>query len=180
MKKVLFILGNFYPESSANGICAMEIMEQLLARGCVVHCIANKGDDLSEHEIIDGVQVHRCRNLLSNKLQKKYKNAKNPLYAMALRVALKVKNFYVWLISAINFPYVSVKFINRMVRKAKEIVREEGIDTVICVSQPTTTLYAGQRLKKNGDIQCVAYLLDPIINGSSHPMVCAGRRERVL
>lgn len=172
MKKVLFVLGNFFPVPSANAICCMEIMQQLQSAGCEVHCIANQFLNEKRYATIQGVHTYRVRVPLNYSLNKKYNQEKSAFQKHLLRPVLKVVNLYYRLLSAFHFPFLTMRFSSAVQRKAKAILEENGIDTVVCVNQPATSLYVGCKLKKRfPHVRWVAYLLDPIKNGLHHSLL---------
>ena len=181
MKKVLFILGNFFPEPSANSICGMEIMQQLVSEGCEVHCIANRFSGMNSHELLHGVNIHRIPVPVKYDLVKKYNKSNKPFKKLLLRIALKMSNIYHLAASALYFPFPSLWFCLAMRKKTKLLIKNHGIDTVICVNQPMASLYVGIQLKKaTQQVNWIAYLLDPITNGFQHPWLSKSKADRKL
>lgn len=179
MNKILFVLGSFFPEPSANAICCMEIMKKLRDDGNEIHCIVNHWGNMQRFEKIEGIFVHRVSIPLNQRLQKRYSTGE--FSNRLCRYLMKVLHGCYRLISAMCFPYPTMGFARAVLRETKSILNSHEIDTVICVNQPITSLFVGCKLKKkNTDVRFIAYLLDPIKNGFSHPWLSKHRIDHML
>ena len=58
MKKVLFILGNYFPKMSANGVCCHQIMKKYTELGYDVTCISNEQYKTPSQAVNDGIKIH--------------------------------------------------------------------------------------------------------------------------
>ena len=61
MAKYLFLLGMYYPRSSANGVCCKNLVDALVNAGHEVTCIVNDDITRSKDEYIDGAHILRIK-----------------------------------------------------------------------------------------------------------------------
>lgn len=75
MKKHLFILGNYFPNPSANGICIENICKSLIRKGDEVFIIC-ENVDLVKHEFIKykGVNIFSVKPRLTLRIEGILKN----------------------------------------------------------------------------------------------------------
>ena len=57
MKKILFILGMYHPNYSANGLCCKNVIDKCVDKGWQVACIVNAARGNEKEYILDGAEV---------------------------------------------------------------------------------------------------------------------------
>lgn len=73
MKKYLFLLGSFYPNPSANGICIQNICDALVRQGNEVYIICENIRNKDYSILLNGYNV----NLISPRMDRRIKYKKN-------------------------------------------------------------------------------------------------------
>jgi hypothetical protein len=121
MKKILIILGSYFPKPSPNGICVKQVASELKNRGIEVTILATKSRGLTDSEIIDSVIVHRIKPRLFQRMVEWCDSNRNVKLSHIFRkIALiinKINNilfFPLW-------PLVSPLYTYRYYKKAKEL-----------------------------------------------------------
>ena len=169
MKNVLFLLGAYEPAPSANGICALMIIEKMKSLGINVSCVANMYQKREKEETIDGVKIRRIDNQLYLQLQEKAKLQKSAIKRFLFSSASVCTDIGRLIIYKNKFPIMSPIRATSYFQEAERLVKEKCIDTVIAINIPIEAIEATMMLKdKYKDLHCIAYLLDPIYGGIHH------------
>ena len=151
MKNILILLDYYLPYASANGICAEKIAKELKKQGhnvCIISCNENKGN--TDFKNIDKIDVFYA----------------NYLYKQQKTTFSKVWRYAKWLLPS-PLPTTQVKSRTQaIVNVAEKVIKQNNIDTVICIHLPIETLIAGTILKERfPSISYVAYMLDSLSGG---------------
>lgn len=166
MKKILFILGSYFPKPSPNGICVKQVVNEFKNRGIDITVLATKSRGLDEFEVVDGIDVYRIKARWFQRIIEWCDSNKEKKYSGVIRkVALiinKIKNilfFPIW-------PLVSPIYTYRYYKKAEELYKINDYDGIISVYTPIDALIAGSLIKKKyKDIKFVLYFLDTLSGG---------------
>ena len=156
MEKILIISGNIYRDSSANGICTRNLIEELLNRGDVVYCVSEPpapGDTFSAPDNLKVICV------------------KAPWYKRFLErngsVALmKAVSFIRYFGTALTYPDVSPGRTRQVIRECEALLEEENISLVLGLYRPYESIAALLYLKKKyrDRIRCISYHLDLLLS----------------
>lgn len=145
MKNILFLVDYYLPEASPNGICCSNIIEELKKNGCncYVLCYTRKKEEKLEK--IDDVLIYRI-------IEKKKKN----------NFFKKIISYAKWVMPFCYEPVYKENYkIKKLYKCSKKIIKEYGIDTIICSHLPVETIIVGSRLKKQfPNTYICAYMLD--------------------
>lgn len=167
--KFLFILGTYLPKASANGICVINVINEIKNQGHSVHCLCwdNVG---KKHDIVDGVEITRV--FVSSKY-----SADNIMPKS--RVSYKFISLIDKTLSYILFPFYPnhrIGISKRMERHALDLMRKNEYDCIISVFQPFDALFAGYSIaKKYPSTKWVLYYLD-IFSGGIKPTLLSQKR----
>ena len=160
MNKYLFLLDELPPTTSANGICAERVMQEL-SKDEEVHYLSwdenERNDSLIRHSI-----PRKPWTVFSERMEKK-KTVGSKLFYYLARVCYFVKRLtllYKW-------PVDSNKTSRRYYENAVEIINQNDITHVVAVCFPGESIDALSRLKKRfgSKIQTILYALDVTIEG---------------
>lgn len=160
-KKYLFIVTEI---ESANGICCLNVMNEIKKEGNEVYCITNyDGEKTYKKNEINFFTVKPRLNYVFNRLSRKIENKfLRRLFLMCITLINKFK----LLLSVGTWPLISPLYSYRIYRMAKKIVKEYNIDCIIPVYSQIDTLIAANIIKKNNDnIVYIPYFLDALSGG---------------
>lgn len=169
MKKVLFVLGKYYPDISANGVCCDKIMRRLQNEGCEVFVAAAEQYKTKKVMDFDGILCYHYKTTVKNRITMAYHKSGGIKKAF-LKLMAYFFNRYELLYMSYFYPIVSKRHCGRIYKKIKEIHALHNIDTIVAVSYPVDAVKAAVRFKKlHPEIFTVSYLLDPIVEGKKGP-----------
>lgn len=172
MKKILFILGEYYPNASANGICTDRIIQEFIKKGYAVECVANEQGDAPKVEITHGVRVHRVPILFHRKLYEKAIAAKSKLSKGIYSFCAKTADYARLIPYLFSFPLSAYSNLKGFVNAAEDIVKEENIVAVVGVNMPPNCVYAANIIKNSHpELVYVPYFLDPLAGGMEHTLL---------
>ncbi len=165
MKKILIMMGSYFPKPMANGICTHQIALELKKNGYDVHVICfNKSGDLRE-DSYDGIKIHRVKMRLFFKMLFYSENIINTLRGKCIYKIAMIINKIKKLIYAPFYPMTSPIFIYRYYKLAKRLHKENNFDIIISVYNPLEALIAGSMMKKKyKEINFAIYILDTLSN----------------
>ncbi|RXW34614.1 hypothetical protein DVX38_09065 [Enterococcus faecium] len=155
-KKYLFILGSYYPNPSANGICVENIIKSLVEDGHNIYVICEDTSLLNSFDpiLINHIQLNLVKTRKINRLRINNKS-----------VQKFISNIII-LLHFISWPVTSVSVAKKFEEVAHKICTQENISDVICVINPIESLVAGYNLRKQIDsINLVYYFLDAFFFG---------------
>ena len=159
MKKIFFLVGNYYPISMANGICVEAIAEELIKQNYEVHVICQKiGRELKDEEI-NGVLVHRVLSSLYKRVE-----LKRMTKSVGNRYLLRGISLLIKLIHLPFYPITSFFLINRYKKKLLYFCGTEQITVISCFN-PIEAVIAGMKVKKRmiNNLN-IGYYLDSLSN----------------
>ncbi|MEG0408462.1 MAG: glycosyltransferase [Bacilli bacterium] len=165
MKKILFILGAFYPKYSANGLCVKNVVDELLKNEYDVTCICN-GEKRDAIDVIDGAKIHYVNSRIYQKIISKSELVANEKIKKVYRRISVLQNKAQLLLFSSSWPFVSPLYALNFYRKAKELYMIEKFDIVVSIYTPFESLYAGYLLKrKYSNFKFIPYYLDALAGG---------------
>ena len=171
MKRILIAVGDYYPVSSANGICVKILAEELKKRGYEVHCVANGYNNDRTIKQVDGVTVHFVKTPL---LWKLLDFAKNDNRYPLKKILMIIWRFLIYLripLYLISFPAESRMHRNRFSHAVANIIKENSIAAVIGVNKPIEAIWGSYLAAKDNDIPMISYFLDPLAGGIENHLV---------
>lgn len=157
--KILYILGAYKPNMSANGICSDNVIQRLLQDGHEVTALVNATESCKERSVDGNLTIERVKPRLFLRLSEKANSA-------FLRVVASIINKAQLFFSAPIWPVVSPCTVRRFSNAALKLQKEKDFDVVISVYTPIDTLLAGYAVKKKyPKVQYVPYFLDALAGG---------------
>lgn len=179
MKRIMVILGAYYPNPSANGICVDRLVSALLADGNEVFCLCNSQYNVPDKDDIGNLHIRRTGATAKKKLGELMKNSSQGLLKTVYSLLYKASDIVAIIKPTKYFPVSSISRANKIFKIAEEIVAENNIDIVVGVNLPTDTLYAAYLVKKkHPNIKFVAYCLDPVYGGTNHKFLSKEENQK--
>lgn len=166
MTKILFLLGKYFPKSSANGVCCKNIVDECKRQGMEVTCVINSDVTRPNHEYIDGVEVFRIKPRLFYRMIDwcEYNSASK--WAKILRPIARMLNKVQLGFMSPFWPLVSPGYTYRFYRQGKKLLRTGNYDIIVAAYTPIDSARAGYLLKKKfPQVKYVPYYLDALAGG---------------
>lgn len=166
MNNILFILGKYYPKSSANGVCCKNIVDECKRQGFNVTCVVNSDVTRPKHEVIDGVEVYRIKARLYYRILDWCEYNEDSSFVKPLRFVAKVLNKIELAFMSPFWPFVSPLYTLRFYRQAKKLLSSQQFDVMVAAYTPIDSVLAGYLLKKKfPKVKYVPYYLDALAGG---------------
>ena len=153
--KYLFVLGTYFPNPSANGICVNAIIKELKRQGDDVYVLCEDVQQLrkyridSNNEKIYFIKTRKI-NRLSNNL---------PFFSKIIRNTLIISHYLSW-------PITSLGVAKRYEYMIGQICKENNIQDIVCVVNPTETIIAANKITTRTDgLKFYYYFLDAFFEG---------------
>lgn len=158
MKKVLFIVHEYYPYGSAITNCLNPIIKEMKNQKINVGILTRRThQELKKHEIINDIEIYRINDLF-NIYNNKVINSKNKFEKIYNKIILKFVWLYRTKIKKDNDGFLSIK---KSVKLGKKIIKKNSYDTVISCSYPFSMHKIAKELQRKFNINWVAYQFDP-------------------
>lgn len=158
MKKVLFVVHEYYPCGSAITNCLNPIIKEMKKQNIKIDVITRKSFDyLKNTEVIDGVNVFRINdyfNIYNNKIKK----CNNTIKKIYYKIILKFIWIYKTRVIKNNYGFLNKK---RTIKKAEKLFKRNNYDTIISCSYPFSVHEIAYNLKKKYKLVWIAYQFDP-------------------
>lgn len=165
VKNILFILGMYHPQYSANGLCVKNVVEECLKRGHKVTVICNDYRGENKEDYIDGAHIYRIRHRLFDRVNQ-WCDKKETALRKTVRKINRLGNKLKLLVTAPVWPRIAPLYTHRFYKKAKKLYEKENFDSVISVYTPVSSLMAGYYLKKkHPEVEYIPYFLDSLSAG---------------
>jgi hypothetical protein len=150
-KHIVILVGSYYPNYSAVGICAKNVVNEL-KKEVHVSVIAQKttySDD--GHVFFEGYDLYR----ISDQLHSIYLKYPNSILSYAVRCIRYVRS----LLQKVNIGWSWVKSYHE---KLEELAQNREIDTIVCFSFPFESIVAGVKYKQrsNPNVKVIPYIFD--------------------
>lgn len=169
MQKIIIMLGGYYPNPSANGICIGYVIDALIEGGNEVYCLCNAQLGAPNEENHNNLHIRRVRPTAIKRWADLKNNSKNKIKKAFYSIVEKLVDWFSVFNSTLTFPVSSKAHVRRYFKIAKKIISEEHIDTVVGVNAPIDSLCAAFWIKKKfKNLKLVAYCLDPVYGGCNH------------
>lgn len=167
-KRIVFIVGSFYPLPSAVGICAEKIITRLSdSHDVSVISLHNENNINSESSVADGYRIERVVTRFSDKLLK-LKNLRSIPTVMrkALIFSFKVKRVFDILCNSVTIDNDIVDSYFSMLSALND---KDKIDVIIPCCFPFETILASLKFKElvNKNVLVIPYMFDNFSNSAS-------------
>ena len=163
MKHIVFIVGEFYPNVSANGYCVKKIIEDLKRKFKISVICYNTDNSIPRIEE-DGVDVYllaNLRNKLRNRATINMNRTKSKVIKAVSKSILYSTRIMRAFISSYSWPTSEKWFINKAYQQLTKINEVSKIDAIITVSLPYETHICGLKFKTNNkNVKWITYTLD--------------------
>lgn len=158
MKKVLFIVHEYYPYGSAITNCLKPIIDEMNNQEIMVSILTRRThQELKKYEIIDNVEIFRINDLF-NIYNNKVNNSKNRFEKLYNKIILKLVWIYRTKIKKENEGFLNIE---KSIKLGKKILKNNNYDTIISCSYPFAMHKIAKELKNEFNIKWVAYQFDP-------------------
>lgn len=170
MKKILFVVHEYYPNGSAITNCLKPIIDMMKENNIDVDILTRRQFKSSpKFEVLDEVKVFRVNdnfNIINNYINSLSSQKTNKLKLIIFKIFRKLfwtyKNIFMnsydgW------YNYV------RMILKGKQILNKYKYDVIISCSYPFTSHKIASKIKGKSTIPWIAYQLDPYTFNSTLP-----------
>lgn len=165
MSKYLFILGSFYPNPSANGVCIQNICDSISKENNDIYILSENNKSIEETIKFKDYNI----NLIKQRNINRIDNRRKTVTKMN-----SILHFKTW-------PITSYKVTNNFYRRSVYLIEKFDINNVICVCNPFETIYVGNKLKeKFPEIKLTYYFLDAFFNGRKPSWMTTGTYENRL
>lgn len=166
MMKILIVLGTYFPNASANGICVRQIVKELELTGIEVTILSNRNKVKDSPDYVDGTQVYSVKSAWNHRATDKIEKVNNPKIRKLLSNILKMLNKINYIVFFSTWPLTSPMTTFRYYRKAKKLHKEKKFDGLISVYSPINAVVSGFLMKnKFKDLKFMQYYLDSISGG---------------
>jgi len=162
-RTVLFIVTE---SESANGICSLAVMQEMIKQEYKVYCITNQESGRVGKYTKDGISYYTVKPRLSYRIESFLKH--NKILSLTKWVIKKINWFLnkaKLLLCVFTWPLISILYSYRIYSVALQIFKVEHIDCIIAVYTQIDTIIAAHKIKKNNDVNYIAYFLDSLSGG---------------
>lgn len=158
MKKVLFILHEYYPKGSAITNCLDPIINEMKKQNVKISVLTRKQSFcLKDYEIIDDVEIFRIPDWFNLSIEK-INSTKNKIEKLFYKLLLRTIGIYRNRIIKDSIGFFNKK---RAIKMGKNIYNKFKYDTIISCSFPFSTHKIAYRLSNYYKINWFAYQFDP-------------------
>ncbi len=165
-KNILFILGMYHPQYSANGVSCKKVIDECIREGYSVSCVVNDYAGEKKEDVIDGANVYRIKHRLYDRVIQWCGRNTDKAYVGLVRKLAFVANKLKLIITSPTWPIVSPLYSYRFYKKAKELVEKEEFDAIVSIYTPVDALLGGYFIKKKfPEIKYIPYFLDSMSGG---------------
>ena len=164
MKKILFLLGAYYPAPKANGICAEKVIEQLQACGYRVDVIAFAPQwPCTPATEWNGIRIVYIRGSMYYRTMRTEESGTLTGLRLKLRkIASRLKDIVLWPFWPENTPWCTKQFLD----KAEQLHKCTPYDAIVGVVSPISAVSAAAKFKKrHPEVKMIAYFLDAVSGG---------------
>lgn len=159
-KKILIVMGGYFPETTPNGVCIKAVTAELLKDGYEVHILNQCEGKETE---VEGVYVHYIPNNLFLKMQKFGEQHPMGVGKLCYKSAMLLNKFQKLLMLPwypLNHPLTLHNFYSKTVKLQKKY----GFERIIGVYHPLEATLASLKFKnKNPEIPVAVYVSDSLI-----------------
>lgn len=163
-KRVLLVLGDYYPNPSANGICIKKIVDVFKDQGYVVECVISNTTGIKNDLVLEGVKLHFVKTPVVWRLYY-CANEQNNIIKKILLIARKIVIYLRLPFLTFSYPAESKSYRDRVVKKIHEAISKNTFDAVIGVNKPAEAIWGAYEALKDKNIPFISYFLDPFVGG---------------
>ena len=162
-KHIVFILGNYYPDYSANGICVKKLVDDIKHEQNVTVICKKTNNEQVDIERFDLQTIIRISNMeisARNKIDEILRNSDNKCKKLLSICLLRIIQIRGYLRAIFFRENINKSFIKRYVNALHKI--EQPIDLIVPVCFPYESIVAALKYKEMYNInqKIVPYLLD--------------------
>ena len=162
--RILFIVTE---SESANGICTLVVMKEMIKQGYEVYCITNHEFRGRHQYNIDGIYYYTVTPRLVYRISSFLIHAQ---ISNIMRVFITKTNWLInklkLMISIFTWPWVSPLYTDRIYILAKRLCKKNNIDIIVPIYTQIDTLIAAYFIKKKQPlIYYIPYFLDSLSGG---------------
>lgn len=161
MKRVLILLGRFFPKASPNSICIKNIIDSLPKDKYEIEIICYDDGQITKTEY----KVNKISRGLICSLIYSFEDKSgltNKLVLKLLRMLFKIK----LIPFCISWPWYDPVFTFKEWMLAKKIHKKSPVDIIISVHMPLSSIIVGHKMKrKYPSMKYIAYFLDSLSGG---------------
>ena len=158
MKRILVLLGRYYPNASPNSVCIKNIIECLPSNQYKIDIVGY--DDGSKSTDCNLIRVNR--GLLQSLIYKYESTPEKRIIVKLLRIIVKMKYvccFPVW-------PWTDPIVTRRIKHTVNDMFKKNKYDAIIAVYMPLSSLIVANHIKKeHPQVKYIAYFLDSLSGG---------------
>lgn len=154
----ILIIGGSGNAPSANSVCVRNMAQEFIRRGHKVWNLALGDTYITEPGDWDGVTLWQVPADYHNRLSRRVESNSNIFLRAWFIIESIIRHFIIIPI----YPKTSISRTNRILRKSRELVKENNIKLVIPIFNSFENIYAGMQLKleEGSQIRVVSYHLD--------------------
>ena len=175
-KRILFVLGNYYPKPYANSICAQNIIDLYLKDNCVVDVICIQRPGSERINKLNGVNLHYVQPNFRLKMFLLYADTKNKFFKILYHFLGKLMSFAFRLFCFPWLPRMSFSLSNRYYKCIKDLAENNSYDGVISFVNPLDGALGMVKFKKRTKkhLKWIVYCIDTLTNSKdkTHPKKC--------
>lgn len=175
-KNILFICGHYAFPAAANSICVQNLAEEFSKEGHNVYVLSYAPEYSDTIETIKGVKVWKFYGDFYTHLTQKIKSHKGRLWYLLLKTVQLLRYFIIiWF-----YPISSPSDMLKSYKRAKSIIKQYEIDTVIATYMPYDAIKIAIKLKKDyGEkLRVVSYHLDLLSNPNNESGIIVNAKKR--
>lgn len=164
MKRVLFLLGAYYPAPKANGICCERVIEEMQARGYTVDVVAFAPEWPGQASTVwNGTHIEYIRGSMYYRTMRDAETGVLRGPALAIKKKLsRLKD----IAFTPSWPDNSKLCTQEFLHKAEMLHKKNSYDAIIGVVSPISALCAAAVFKKrHPEVKMIAYFLDAVSGG---------------
>lgn len=159
-KRILILMGRFFPKASPNSICLEQIVELLNEQNIDITCICY--DDGLTDDKERNISVHKIKRGPIMTQEYRLENQNASCRKTLLGILKKIKQIMLLFIYPWNDPIFTFK----VYKLSKKLYSINEYDLVLCIHMPISSVIVGHLLKrKYSKIKFVPYFLDSLSGG---------------
>lgn len=163
-KKILLVLGDYYPDKSANGICVEKIANAFKRRGYAVDFVVNGYSD-EKHAVCNGDDIYFAKTPFMWTINDHIKSSNTALGKKCLTIAKKLYAYMRLPVFLASFPSESKFYLNNVKRTVSNCLSMEDYYAVVGVNKPVEAVWGAYLAASNRGVPMFGYFLDPLAGG---------------
>ncbi len=175
---IVFLTNQYYPNAFANGICVHQIALSFLSEGHRVFVICYGDSQTIKKSNYQGVDVIQLPVKSDDLLRSGVVKSGKIFSALSVKVARFI-GISQKLFNISKYPLKSKKLIDHFYEAAESIIKNYGIDRLVCTYTPVEAVIAGARIKERyNSVIIIYYSLDTLSNECGYGLLPEVYRRR--